>query len=244
MYCFVRRSVLFAFTNRFCISRCIVNGNFYTSFIGKQVYGSSLVGQTVLNKRNISLHITVSNKSSKSIFEIDTNVKRDTLLFENNSLTFEVLKYFVVLQFIFWSYAAYYCYVIIKEKKPDQLALFSINLNDRKWHYGIPTAFVVTGIVLFMVPYVYAARCVKKITLLTGGEAVRLSTCHLFKTKEFMIPLNKLNCQVGRQRKKGYVPLKVANRRFYYLVDLDGKFYEPELFDVTAGAQRIQIKNW
>lgn len=43
---------------------------------------------------------------------------------------------------------------------------------------------------------------------------------------------------ISRNKMKDYLPIKVKGKWLYYLLDADGKFLNPELFDHTIGMQK------
>lgn len=94
-------------------------------------------------KLNFSL---IKRSGHKSVFDIDTNVKKDVLLYENKTDSFYVLNYLVVGQLIMWIAFAYLYMDTISIIPQEQLETVKIlNMTDKKWQIGIPITFAFTG---------------------------------------------------------------------------------------------------
>jgi len=50
-----------------------------------------------------------------------------------------------------------------------------------------------------------------------------------------LIILFKVKCTTGRTSIGGCLPLKIENKFFYYLIDKQGTFVNPKLFDYATG---------
>lgn len=72
-----------------------------------------------------------------------------------------------------------------------------------------------------------------------GGEAITLVTYGPFgKNRIMTVNLKYVNCRDTRTLAKTYLPLKVKNQYFHYLLDMKGEFKNTKLFDYTAGLKR------
>ncbi|KYN43383.1 hypothetical protein ALC56_02109, partial [Trachymyrmex septentrionalis] len=87
--------------------------------------------------------------------------------------------------------------------------------------------------------YIYAtcARSIKYIILNKGGKTLSIITYHMQKKKSKLnLPVGMVKSTADRQDNIGmYLPLKIKNRSFYYLVDKNGTFVNSRLFDYVMG---------
>ena len=82
-------------------------------------------------------------------------------------------------------------------------------------------------------------RSVKYIILLRGGEKVTIVTYHPFKNEVKMtVPLDHVTCKATRNENKPYVPIKLKDLKHHFIIDKQGQFVNPELFDGTVGVKR------
>lgn len=82
----------------------------------------------------------------KSVFDIDTNVKKDVLLYENRSTIFYFLNYLIPGQLAGWVALTYQYTQAVSVLPPEYLKVFNlIDLNDPRWKYGVGIAFALTG---------------------------------------------------------------------------------------------------
>lgn len=50
--------------------------------------------------------------------------------------------------------------------------------------------------------------------------------------------LFQVSCSIGRNSRGQSIPLKVKGKWFHYILDKNGKIYNAQLFDFTAGMRR------
>lgn len=48
----------------------------------------------------------------------------------------------------------------------------------------------------------------------------------------------QISCAVGRNDRGQSIPMKVKGKWFHYTLDKNGQFFNPTLFDLTAGMRR------
>lgn len=89
---------------------------------------------------------SAGSSHSKSIFDIETNVSKDVLLYENKSTLFSVLNYAVPIQFTVWSTLSYGYVSSVNKLPPEYLNVFNlIDLNNPMWKHGVVVAFMFAG---------------------------------------------------------------------------------------------------
>lgn len=82
----------------------------------------------------------------KSVFDVDTNVKTDVLLYRNNSWYFIYLGFLAAAQLALWAYFAYNFLRYAQYMPEGEVYIFNlIPLHEKKWLYGIPFTFLCTG---------------------------------------------------------------------------------------------------
>ncbi|GFW28362.1 transmembrane protein [Trichonephila clavipes] len=114
------------------------------------------------------------------------------------------------------------------------------NLGEFKYRIMSGMTCCGIGLIAGLICYYLPTRIVKLITLQKGGSTAVIVTHGPFgKTRSLKVPLHLLTCTVSRDQAKTYIPIKLKKRWFFYLVDCNGQFHQPALFDVTVGA-----KNW
>ncbi|KYM96220.1 hypothetical protein ALC62_13124, partial [Cyphomyrmex costatus] len=84
--------------------------------------------------------------------------------------------------------------------------------------------------------YAICARSIKYIILNKGGKTLSIITNHVLKKKSKLnLPVGMVKCTADRRDNRGiYLPLKIENRSFYYLVNKSGTFLNLKLFDYTT----------
>ncbi|EFN82975.1 Transmembrane protein MGC3196-like protein, partial [Harpegnathos saltator] len=82
--------------------------------------------------------------------------------------------------------------------------------------------------------YALCSRTIRYIVLHKGGEKITLTTCNIWKKNcNIQVPINMVNCTIHRTNVGSIIPLKLKDKRFYYLLEKSGTFLNPELFDHT-----------
>ena len=64
----------------------------------------------------------------------------------------------------------------------------------------------------------------------------------LGRSRTLTVPIDNVATKVGRQGARAYLPLKIRQRPFHFLLDMRGTFNNPSLFDITAGLHRSWYK--
>jgi len=105
----------------------------------------------------------------------------------------------------------------------------------------IAFAFLSLGYIVLMFAIIYPLRTVAQLTLLKGGQFVRISTYnHLGNVRHYKVPLNDISCKYSRASKGPLVSMKVKGHWFYYMIDKrDGVFHNPKLFDYVIALNRF-----
>lgn len=88
----------------------------------------------------------VHSSARKSVFDVDTNVKTDVVLYKNDSWYYTCLGYLAALQLAVWIYFAYHFVKFIKFLPEGEVYIFGIvPLHEKRWQIAIPSTFVCAG---------------------------------------------------------------------------------------------------
>lgn len=88
----------------------------------------------------------------------------------------------------------------------------------------------------------FCRRSVSQVILHKGGGMVTVSTQSPLgpnKGQRITVPLSQVACYAHRQESPTFIPLRVKDHKFYFLLDREGTLNNPKLFDVTVGAYRF-----
>ncbi|XP_060791136.1 transmembrane protein 223 [Neoarius graeffei] len=180
-------------------------------------------------------------------------VVRDVVLFEHDRTRFfRLLALFCGGQFLFWTYLAYFAFTGLRDtrkssKEPQkvrtELGLFSfdMNLGSNTWRFGFTLGCIVVGGGIVGLGMLFSRRSVSRVVLHKGGGKVTVCTqspLGVSNAWHLTVPLNQVACHAHRQESPSFIPLKVKNHKFYFLLDKEGNLNNPKLFDVTVGAYR------
>ncbi|GAA6087879.1 transmembrane protein 223 [Tachysurus ichikawai] len=180
-------------------------------------------------------------------------VVRDVVLFDHDRTRFfRLLTLFCGGQVLFWTYLAYFAFTGLRDtRKSSQepqsvrtdLGLFSfdMNLGSNTWRFGFTFGCLIIGGGIVGLGVLFSRRSVSRVILHKGGGKVTVCTqspLGVSKAWHLTVPLNQVACHAHRQESPSFIPLKVKNHRFYFLLDKEGSLNNPKLFDVTVGAYR------
>lgn len=185
----------------------------------------------------------------------ETDVKDVTLYYYNRQKFFRLVGLACASQFIFWSWMAYFN---ISQVKLVDLVNLERNRNQDEFLDVATRAggswkivrfmqdnpallagiAVVMGLFFTTSGFLYSFRSVNRLVL--QGNNLRVVThTPLGGTRSFTVPISDVSCSGSRTGTKAQVSLKVKGHRFFFLMDKDGDFLQPTLFDRTVGVKRF-----
>ncbi|GFY77017.1 transmembrane protein [Trichonephila inaurata madagascariensis] len=201
----------------------------------------------------------LTNKSSRLFLSTEyfptekvKSLKQDTLLYTVDKT--KLVRYVTIYgigQFVICMFLGFNVFFSLKDTRSSKISKNDTsdsdekfwrkrNLGEFKYRIMSGMACCSIGLIAGLICYYLPTRIVKLITLQKGGSTALIVTHGLFgKTRSLKVPLHLLTCTVSRDQAKTYIPIKFKKRWFFYLVDCNGQFHQPALFDVTVGA-----KNW
>lgn len=87
--------------------------------------------------------------------------------------------------------------------------------------------------------WTFTLRSVRYLILRKGGNKVAFVTYGPFGTNRITnVPLNCVSAVQSREIGASALPIKVKNTRFHYLLDNQGEFRNPEIFDHVINVKR------
>ncbi|XP_032220072.1 transmembrane protein 223 [Nematostella vectensis] len=153
-------------------------------------------------------------------------------------------------QFFFWVYLAHFQYTTrpqleaMKEKgkidftRPNS-TLWRITNFIEKSPVFLPVVGVSVGVFLSFTGWFYCLRNINRIALLKGGGSLRLVThTPLGGTREIVTPIHQVSSLGSRMDNKSQIAIKVKGYRFFFILDKEGSFVQPSLFDRIVGVKR------
>ncbi|XP_062867854.1 transmembrane protein 223 [Trichomycterus rosablanca] len=182
-----------------------------------------------------------------------TAVLKHVLLFEHDRTRFfRFLALFCAGQLLFWTYLGYIAFTGLRDTRKTskeskkvraELGLFSLdmNLGSNAWRYGFTLGCLLIGGGIVGLSVLFSRRSVSRVLLHKGGNTVTVCTQSPLGVNiawHLTVPLNQVACHSHRQESPSFIPLKVKNHKFYFLLDKEGSLNNPKLFDVTVGAYR------
>ncbi|KAL7853932.1 hypothetical protein AOLI_G00207760 [Acnodon oligacanthus] len=116
-----------------------------------------------------------------------------------------------------------------------------MNLGSNAWRFGFTLGCLVIGGGIVGLGVLFSRRSVSRVVLHKGGGKVTVQTQSPLganKAWHLTVPLNQVACHAHRQESPSFIPLKVKDHKFYFLMDKEGTLNNPRLFDITVGAYR------
>jgi len=180
---------------------------------------------------------------------VDAKVPKDVLIFTyENSRLFRWMTIFGVVQFLFWANLAYFCHSSLGGlqevlSKGEQRGGWWTSVIQVQHQYNdrIAVACLAMGYIVMSFTFIYPLRTVARLTLLKGGQTVRLSTyTHFGQVRDYLVPLKDISCRHSRAARGPQVSMKLRGRWFYYMLDKrEGVFHNAKLFDYVVGLNRF-----
>ncbi|GAB6024373.1 hypothetical protein CHUAL_009539 [Chamberlinius hualienensis] len=202
------------------------------------------------------------SKSPLLPFEVNTAVSKDVILFKyENERYFRYLHFFAFSQLAFWTYLSEFAYSSlqhigseeaerkIRDSMPTeetaktlQLAWWrKINFGENKYRNGITLLFFSLGSGIFGAITLLSRRTVKYLSVLKGGNSVKLQTYSplWWPSRPIVAPVEHFSCQTSRSSASASsLPVRIKGFQMFFLLDKSGTFTNSKLFDATAGLKR------
>lgn len=93
--------------------------------------------------------------------------------------------------------------------------------------------------VVLFVSWTFILRSVRYLIYAKDGKRVSLVTYTPFgKNRILTVPINCIGAAESRQTATTFLPLKVKNTKFYYILDMKGEFKNKTIYDREIGLRR------
>ncbi|XP_020603614.1 transmembrane protein 223-like isoform X3 [Orbicella faveolata] len=194
-----------------------------------------------LKKTRLSLSSYAKNK--------EPAWKDVTLYYYNRQKFFRLVGLACASQFIFWGWMAYILISLKQERSQKKILDVSSSSSNPGVSWKIArfvmdspvmlASFAVgVGLVFTTSGFIYSLRSVNRLVL--QGNNLRVVThTPLGGTRSVTVPISDVSCTGSRIGAKPQVPLKLKGHRFFFLLDKEGEFVQPTLFDKTVGIKRF-----
>lgn len=185
----------------------------------------------------------------------ETAVKDVTLYYYNRQKFFRLIGLACASQFVFWSWMAYFQFsklhfvdLMNRESKKTQEKILDVSSKPGvmwkivRYIEDQPLVLacfaVAVGLFFTTSGWIYSLRSVNRLVL--QGNNVRVVThSPLGGTRSVTVPVSDVSCSGSRIGTKPQVTLKLKGHTFFFLVDKEGEFLQPTLFDRTVGVKRF-----
>ncbi|XP_011312727.1 transmembrane protein 223 isoform X2 [Fopius arisanus] len=200
--------------------------------------------QGICNKLTPQLVTSSTSKhkrtfATESITRINTNVANNVILWKyENPKHFQRFHMFSIVQFIILMACSYTSWKYIPIFEED---MSWKEYAKKSYLWGslcFFAAFAAIGTTMMI--WIFTCKSLKYIILNKGGSSATLVTYHPTKgSTAKIVPLEDIVIKKDRNDVGAFISLKVTGTRFFYLVDKDGIFVNPHLYDQTIALDRL-----
>ena len=142
------------------------------------------------------------------------------------------------VQMIFWCYLSYASFTDLKLISAQTSSKDKPKNSSIKWSMGLSAAALSVGSFFTATALMYPQRIVRQMSYLPKKEVVKIGVFTPFgKHKDVQVPLTTIKCKGTRISHK-HLSLKVKGYPLHYIVDHQGTFQSPKLFDTLIGTRQ------
>lgn len=185
-------------------------------------------------------------------FDVSNEFVRDTVIYKIDNLRqLRTYQAFALLNLIFWSYfginTLYKVGGYAKKHQNENGGagergyLQSLAEVGLKYYKQLTCVALGVGYGGLLLIGLFSTRNVNTIIIRKGGSDAVILTSRFVavsKLREIRVPLAHISCKTSRDKNTPYATFRIKGHPFFFLVDKDGLFYNPFLFDRTIGLQR------
>jgi len=192
--------------------------------------------------------ITPGTKSKAPLNIDTTKLLKDVIVFKyENPNYFKYLNVFAIGQFLVLSYFSQYTLVALRNTPVDEqvegydkLAWYEkLNLGKDNVPKIIAGACFLIGLGVLSVCWLFTLRSVRYLIIRKGGKDVSFVTYGPFGTNRIItVPLNCIQGSQQRNKSLSYLPLKVKNMNWFYVLDVRGEYRQKDIFDHVINVSR------
>ncbi|KXJ18692.1 transmembrane protein 223 [Exaiptasia diaphana] len=182
-----------------------------------------------------------------------TTISKDaTLYYYDRRKFFRLVGLASCSQSVFWIYLAYFQYTTrpqIMAGMAEREKMMSSERSESKiWKVVqlieqspvfLSVFAVSVGMFLSATGWIYCLRNVNSIVLTKGGEMLKITThTPLGGTRSITTPIRHVSSIASRLDNKSQIPFKIKGHKFFFIIDKEGQFLQPTLFDNTVCVNR------
>ncbi|XP_015590821.1 transmembrane protein 223 [Cephus cinctus] len=184
----------------------------------------------------------LSTKQVSSVerpYEVNTNVANNVILYKFEKDRFhKLLTIFGFSQLFGWLTISYYIYISYC-KNLFETENWIDHVKENPVRFFLLVSSTMLGVLSYGVIHFLITRSIKYVILCKGGKQFMIATYHPIKqTTVKTIPIESVTLRTSRSEGKNVIALKIKGSPLYYLLDSQGVYTNPKLFDYTAGVKR------
>ena len=199
----------------------------------------------------------------RGITSDSVDVSNEVLLYTNNKTKpgyFKLIAVISGLQMIFWAYLSYFAFTELREEDnkrvnaaepevtswgtgheasvPKRETRFSW-LSSLKWRLALSLLSLSAGVFFAVTACMYPLRIVNRLYFIKPTNAARIHTyTPLGSVRTVEIPLIDITCTGERLSEHSQVALKARGYSLYFLMDKQGSFTAPRMFDTLIASRK------
>ncbi|KAJ8669718.1 hypothetical protein QAD02_000977 [Eretmocerus hayati] len=171
---------------------------------------------------------------------INTNVLNNVILYRfEKTLRFKLAAVFAVMTLLGCWFMVDNVYMLMCRGLFDHERDLMQRIREHTWPI---TAMVIGGLggpLICITIWYLTMRSVKYVILRKGGKAVTIVTYHPVRSERTItVPVEKVSCELSRIGRGQYSAIKIKGYGFKFILEKEGHFVNPELFDSTVGVKR------
>ena len=185
------------------------------------------------------------------------------LLYENLSARpgyFRLIAIVSGIQLLFWSYLSLYAFTELREEKTHRTAK-RIESNTEgtltspvdsqieekqkgswytslKWRVSFSLLALGAGIFFGITACMYPLRVVRQLFFLKPSSVCLITYTPTGTTRSLQLPLTAVTCSGERLSERAQLALKVKGYPLFFLIDRQGQFSAPRLFDTLIASRK------
>lgn len=213
----------------------------YQSLVRNTKYRNPMLSKFLHSSSKCTFRIRECKKQLyNDLRKVNTNVQNNVILYTNND-SYD----FIVVKLLFYGWFFCNTLIAVATYNPKYITTFRNNISWLEYLRVNGTSLlyftycVTVGPVASVVLYLINHRFIRYIILHKGGKNISVITNHLFKRYHTLtLPLEKVQVTLSRHEMKAYMPMKIQGRKFFFILDAQGKFLNENLFDCTVGTKK------
>ncbi|XP_066586329.1 transmembrane protein 223 [Prorops nasuta] len=193
-----------------------------------------------------------NNPSTDNLVDLQDKIKslrNNVVLYKyDRSRIYRYASYYAIAQCFIWLYAAHVTFKAMLNNSTFKEWFNKFNadikegLKTNSFDLALLLLNLLMGPSIYIILYLVRSRSVKLIILNKGGKSLTIVTEHFINSKRTVtVPLTQISTSVSRVNIKSQLPIKVKGYSLFFIVDKNGTFVNPQLFDITINAKPVDF---